>query len=108
MTTHPLSRPLTVEPHLDPPDDPPMIECELCGQECEARPFSPYCEGCESLLRMDVDGLRALVIDLQDKIVYLEALTKWLNGQAGHVCDCRGTGVLTDDQSSHCHCGRAS
>ena len=97
MTRHPLSRPLTVEPRLDPPDDPPMIDCELCGQECDARPFSPYCEGCESLLRMDVDGLRALVIDLQDQIAYLD-----------HVCDCRGTGVLTDDQSSHCHCGRAS
>jgi len=48
-------------------------------------------------MRMDVDGLRALVIDLQDQIAYLD-----------HVCDCRGTGVLTDDQSSHCHCGRAS
>ena len=94
MTTHPLSRPLTVEPRLDPPDDPPMIECELCGQECDARPFSPYCEGCESLLRMDVDGLRALVIDLQDQIVYLQ--------------DCRGTPVLADDESSVCHCGRAS
>ena len=97
MTTHPLSRPLTVEPHLDPPDVPPMIDCELCGQECDARPFSPYCEGCESLLRMDVDGLRALVIDLEGQIAYLD-----------HVCDCRATGVLTDDQSSHCHCGRAS
>ena len=94
MTTHPLSRPLTVEPRLDPPDDPPMIDCDLCCQECEARPFSPYCEGCESLLRMDVDGLRALVIDLQDEVAYLQ--------------DCRGTAVLADDESSVCHCGRAS
>lgn len=24
------------------------------------------------------------------------------------ICaDCRGTGVLTDDEASHCHCGRA-
>jgi hypothetical protein len=57
---------------------------------------------------MDVDGLRALVIDLEGQIAFLKMRTKWLSGQAGHVCDCRGTGVLTDDESSECHCGRAS
>ena len=93
MTTHPLSRPLTVEPRLDPPDDPPMIDCELCSQECDARPFSPYCEGCESLMRMDVDGLRALVIDLQDQ---LDA-SRWVNGHLrGHITALQGELVDTE------------
>ena len=87
MTTHPLSRPLTVEPRLDPPDDPPMIDCELCSQECDARPDTSYCEGCESLLRMDVDGLRDLIIDLQDQ---LDA-SRWVNGHLrGHITALQG------------------
>jgi len=54
--------------YWDPPEDPPMSECDNCDIETYPNDDGEFlCERCEHLLGLDVDDLVTIIRELEEQ-----------------------------------------